>query len=125
MGYPDRMGFGRRHIQMELGELEKHVLYQLGALDGLARPASHRITHMNPHGALGNLACADRAVAEIMTHAVVAAHPDDGIIDVIRKLEHHEISAMPVVDGHAVVGMVSTDLLARRSLLRLLQSLHD
>ena len=61
VGYPDRMGFGRRHMQMDLAELEKHVLYQLGALDGLARPVGHRITHMNPHGALGNLACADRA----------------------------------------------------------------
>ena len=58
-----------------------------------------------------------------MTAAVVAAHPDDGIIDVIRKLEHHDISAIPVVDGRRVVGMVSADLLARRSLLRLLQSL--
>jgi glutamate dehydrogenase (NAD(P)+) len=64
-------------------------------------------------------------VARIMTQAVVAAHPDDGIIEVIRKLEHHEISAMPVVDGRAVVGMVSADLLARRSLLKLLQSLRD
>jgi hypothetical protein len=30
-----------------------------------------------------------------------------------------------VVDGRAVLGMVSSDLLARRSLFRLLQSLRD
>jgi glutamate dehydrogenase (NAD(P)+) len=65
------------------------------------------------------------AVERMMTQAVVAAHPDDSLVDVIRKLEHHEISAMPVVDGRTVLGMVSSDLLARRSLLRLLQSLRD
>jgi glutamate dehydrogenase (NAD(P)+) len=40
----------------------------------------------------------------------------------VRKLEYHDISAMPVVEHGAVLGMVSADLLARRSLLRLLQS---
>jgi CBS domain-containing protein len=58
----------------------------------------------------------------VMTREVISADPQDGILDVIRKLEHHEISAMPVVSGKAVLGMVSSDLLARRSLLRLLQS---
>jgi glutamate dehydrogenase (NAD(P)+) len=61
-------------------------------------------------------------LAEVMTRDVVAADPQDGILEVIRKLEHHEISAMPVVSGKSVLGMISSDLLARRSLLRLLQS---
>lgn len=59
---------------------------------------------------------------KVMTRKVVSANPQDGILDVIRKLEHHEISAMPVVSGKSVLGMVSSDLLARKSLLRLLQS---
>jgi glutamate dehydrogenase/leucine dehydrogenase/CBS domain-containing protein len=67
----------------------------------------------------------DLPAERIMTQTVVAARPEDSLVEVIRKLEHHEISAMPVVDGHAVLGMVSSDLLARRSLLRLLQSLRD
>ncbi len=62
------------------------------------------------------------AVTEIMTRQVIAVAPDDGILDMVRKLEHHDISAMPVVAGNVVQGMVSADLLARRSLLRLLQS---
>lgn len=76
VSYPDRMGFGRRKMQMDLAELEKHVLYQLGALDGLARPAGHRITHMNPHGALGNVACTDRAVADALVRATSAFDPE-------------------------------------------------
>lgn len=76
VSYPDRMGFGRRHMQMDVAELEKHVLYQLGALHGLARPVGHRITHLNPHGALGNLACADRKVADALVRATSAFDPE-------------------------------------------------
>lgn len=64
----------------------------------------------------------DEAVTEIMTRQVIAVAPDDGILDMVRKLEHHDISAMPVVAGSVVRGMVTADLLARRSLFRLLQS---
>jgi len=64
----------------------------------------------------------NQPLEEVMTRAVVFADPQDGILEVIRKLEHHEISAMPVVSGKSVLGMISSDLLARRSLLRLLQS---
>src|SRR5882724_11196378 len=35
-GLPDLMGFGRRVIQMDSGELEKHLIYQIGALQGIA-----------------------------------------------------------------------------------------
>lgn len=58
----------------------------------------------------------------IMTRKVISARPDDTILEMIRKLEYHEISAMPVVDQGIVAGMITADLLARRSLLRLLQS---
>ena len=71
VSFPDRMGFGRRKIDMGLAEIEAHVLYQLGALDGLARRVGHRITHMNPHGALGNLASTDRDTAEALAKATL------------------------------------------------------
>jgi len=64
----------------------------------------------------------DQPLERVMTRQVVTASPADGLLEVIRKLEYHEISAMPVVSGERVLGMVSSDLLARRSLLRLLQS---
>lgn len=76
VGYPDRMGFGRRNMDMDLGELEKHVIYQLGALEGFARIHGRKISHMNPHGALGNLACADRSVADALVRATSAFDPD-------------------------------------------------
>ncbi|GAI20090.1 unnamed protein product, partial [marine sediment metagenome] len=64
----------------------------------------------------------NQPLEEVMSREVISADPQDGILEVIRNLEYHEISAMPVVSGKSVLGMVSSDLLARRSLLRLLQS---
>jgi glutamate dehydrogenase (NAD(P)+) len=64
----------------------------------------------------------DQPLERVMTRQVVVASPEDGLLEVIRKLEVHEISAMPVISGDKVLGMVSSDLLARRSLLRLLQA---
>jgi len=76
VSFPDLNGFGRRAIPMSPAELEAHVLYQLGALEGLARAAGHRVTHLNAHGALGNLACADRDIAETLVRATRAFDRD-------------------------------------------------
>jgi len=59
---------------------------------------------------------------KVMTQRVITASPSDSILDMVRKLEHHEISAMPVVEDGKVKGMISTDILSRRSLYRLLLS---
>lgn len=59
---------------------------------------------------------------KIMSRDAVTASPTDSILELVRKLEYHEISAMPVVDNGMAIGMVNTDLLSRRTLLRLLQS---
>jgi CBS domain-containing protein len=65
---------------------------------------------------------ADTPIESIMTRQVVTAAPGDSLLEVLRRLEHYEFSALPVVDGGRVVGVVSSDLLATRSLTRLLQS---
>lgn len=75
VGFPDRQGFGRRVMQIETAELAAMVTYQLGALAGLARAAGHRMTHMSFHGALGNMAAADAALAEPLLRAVAAFDP--------------------------------------------------
>jgi 5-oxoprolinase (ATP-hydrolysing) subunit A len=70
VGFPDRQGFGRRVMQIDVAELATMVVYQLGALAGIARAAGHRMTHMSFHGALGNLAAADAALADPLIKAV-------------------------------------------------------
>jgi UPF0271 protein len=49
---PDLVGFGRRRMQITGDELEDYVLYQVGALSGMARKAGIRIGHVKPHGSL-------------------------------------------------------------------------
>jgi UPF0271 protein len=75
VGFPDRQGFGRRQMQIEITELVAMVIYQLGALAGIARAAGHRMTHMSFHGALGNMAAADAALAGPLVRAVAEFDP--------------------------------------------------
>jgi UPF0271 protein len=69
-GLPDLMGFGRRVIQMESAELEKHLIYQIGALQGMAAAAGHRVTHVSYHAALGNMAVDSRDIADLFSRAI-------------------------------------------------------
>lgn len=75
VGFPDRQGFGRRVMQIDPAELAAMVTYQLGALGGMARAAGRRMTHMSFHGALGNLAAADAALAAVLVRAVAQYDP--------------------------------------------------
>lgn len=65
----------------------------------------------------------DSPLAKIMTTDVITAEPDATIIDCIRILENSEISAMPIVADNRVLGIISGDILARRTLYRLLQTM--
>jgi len=60
-------------------------------------------------------------VEKIMTRNVISANPTDSILDIVTDLEQNQISAIPVVENGTVLGMVSSDLLAQRYLLRLLR----
>jgi UPF0271 protein len=74
-GFPDLQGFGRRRMDIPLGELEALVTYQIGALDACARAQGQRVTHVKPHGALSNMACAERKIAEAIARAVHRLDP--------------------------------------------------
>jgi UPF0271 protein len=74
-GFPDLQGFGRRRMDIPLPELEALVTYQIGALDACARAQGIRVTHVKPHGALSNIACADRKIADAIARAVFRLDP--------------------------------------------------
>ena len=58
-----------------------------------------------------------RIVGEVMTFDVVEAHPQMSFKDVVRLLDRHRISGLPVVDDDdKVVGVISeTDLIRRQA----------
>lgn len=73
--YPDLQGFGRRRLDMAPREIEALVAYQVGALAGIAAMEGARVSHVKPHGALNNVACAERPVAQAIARAVRAVDP--------------------------------------------------
>lgn len=70
--YPDLAGFGRRAMRVAAPELEKLVLYQIGAVAAMARAAGLRLSHVKPHGALYNDAAKDEELAAAIARAVAA-----------------------------------------------------
>jgi UPF0271 protein len=71
-GFPDLAGFGRRNMAASPREVEDFVLYQLGALAGIAAVEGVRLQHVKAHGALYNMAVRDRALADAIARAVAA-----------------------------------------------------
>lgn len=68
VAYRDLAGFGRRFLDCSTEELTADLLYQISALDGMARSAGTRVSYVKPHGALYHAAVSylphARAVAE-------------------------------------------------------------
>jgi UPF0271 protein len=76
VGYRDLAGFGRRFIDMEPGELADDVIYQIGALDALARVEGARVRYVKPHGALYNAIVHHKEQARAVVEAVRAYDAD-------------------------------------------------
>lgn len=75
VGYPDRVGFGRRPMDVAPADLEADVIYQIGALQGLARAAGTRVSYVKPHGALYNTIAHDARQAAAVIAGVRAVDP--------------------------------------------------
>ncbi|WP_323000189.1 5-oxoprolinase subunit PxpA [Castellaniella sp.] len=75
VAYPDLVGFGRRNMDPSSRELVADVIYQIGALQGLAATAGTRVAYVKPHGALYNTIARDeRQAADVIT-ALLALDP--------------------------------------------------
>jgi UPF0271 protein len=68
--YRDLAGFGRRVMDVAPAELTADVLYQIAALDGLARSVGTRVRYVKPHGGLYNRIAVDPAQATAVVDAI-------------------------------------------------------
>jgi UPF0271 protein len=75
VGYFDLAGFGRRRIEVAPEELSADVIYQIGALQALARAAGTTLRYVKPHGALYNTIATDSDQARAVAEAVHASDP--------------------------------------------------
>jgi len=74
-GYPDLVGFGRRNLETEPGQIKHDLLYQMGALSAFTRAVGVPLRHVKPHGALYNLAARDERTAAEVIDAVLLFDP--------------------------------------------------
>lgn len=72
VGYRDLVGFGRRNMDPSSRELVADVIYQIGALQGLAAAAGTRVRYVKPHGALYNTIAHERRQADDVISAILA-----------------------------------------------------
>ena len=70
VSYRDLAGFGRREMDVDPEELHAEILYQLAAVDGIARAMGGEVAYVKPHGALYNRVCRDAEQAEALITAV-------------------------------------------------------
>ncbi|QXG49317.1 LamB/YcsF family protein [Pseudomonas viridiflava] len=75
VAYPDLVGFGRRNMDVPAEQLTADVIYQIGALQGLARSAGTTVTYVKPHGALYNTIAGDPVQAAAVIQAILRIDP--------------------------------------------------
>ncbi len=99
-GFADVQGGGRRNIALPPKQIENLVAYQVGALAGLAALEGVTLTHVKPHGALYNMAAADRSLAEAIVRAVVA-------ID--RRLIVYGLAGSVLIEAARAAGLAAAE----------------
>jgi len=75
VSYPDRVGFGRRDMDVTSGELIADVIYQIGALKGIAAAAGVTVGYVKPHGALYNRIAHDPQQGQAVIDGIKAIDP--------------------------------------------------
>lgn len=69
-GYPDKENFGRTNMDVTPKQVYDFTLYQLGALDAIAKAQGKKLEHVKAHGAMYNAAAKDRSLADAIADAV-------------------------------------------------------
>jgi UPF0271 protein len=96
IGYRDLVGFGRRNMDPSSTELVGDTIYQIGALQSLAKAAGTRVRYVKPHGALYNtIACDARQAADVI----------EGIKAVDPSLVLMALSGAPIVEQARAAGL--------------------
>jgi UPF0271 protein len=75
VAYRDLVGFGRRNMDVDSADLRADVIYQIGALNGLAAAAGTTVRYVKPHGALYNTIAHDERQARDVIAAMREIDP--------------------------------------------------
>jgi UPF0271 protein len=75
VSYPDIVGFGRRDMDIASADLIADVVYQIGALKGLATTVGATVSYVKPHGALYNRIAVDPVQGAAVIEAIKSIDP--------------------------------------------------
>lgn len=70
VSYPDKEGFGRRFMDLPAADLTADIVYQIGALEAIARSVGATVSYVKPHGALYNTIVHHEGQATAVVEAV-------------------------------------------------------
>lgn len=96
VGYRDLVGFGRRDMDPTNEELLGDTIYQIGALQGLARAAGTSVRYVKPHGALYNKIAEDARQASAVIDGIKAVDPSLILV---------ALSGAPIVEQARAAGL--------------------
>lgn len=103
----DLAGFGRRAIPITPDEAYDLVVYQIGALAGVAASQGAHLHHVKAHGALYNMAAKDEALARAISQAVK---------DVDASLMLYGLAGSKLIDAARAIGLAAAhEVFADRS----------
>lgn len=88
VSYRDLAGFGRRAMEVPADELTADVLYQIAALDGIARAEGSRVRYVKPHGALYHRIVTDHDQAGAVLAALTAYDPGLPLLTLASSAVH-------------------------------------
>lgn len=70
-GLPDLQGFGRRNMEVTPKEVKNLIIYQVGALQAIAKAEGLSLQHVKPHGALYHMMIGDKKLGQAVVEAVL------------------------------------------------------
>lgn len=85
--FPDLVGFGRRAMDLTEEQVRTDTLYQLGALSAFASAHGTSVTHLCPHGRLGNLVITRPDYARAIVQAVALFDPSIVVVTQAGEVE--------------------------------------
>ena len=80
VSYPDIVGFGRRDMDIAAADLLADVVYQIGALQGLAATVGAKVSYVKPHGALYNRIAVDPVQGAAVIEAIRSVDPSLALV---------------------------------------------
>jgi UPF0271 protein len=141
--FPDLVGFGRRAMDLSADEVRTDMLYQLGALHAFAVAHGTVLSHIAPHGRLGNLVATRADYAGAVVDAVSSFDPDlivlaqdgeladqarangirVGIVAIVDRAYQADGTLVPRSQPGAVIHDI--DVLARRAVRMVTENIVD